>query len=51
MKLKRIKQDKLLLVLLFLKEFIQYKLTPLSSTEIDQQNPHKEKKRSVNSIK
>lgn len=44
MKIKCMKQNKLLLVLLFLKEFIQYKLTPLSSIGIDQQNPHKEEK-------
>ena len=42
MKIKCMKQNKLLLVLL--KEFIQYKLTPLSSIGIDQQNPHKEEK-------
>lgn len=44
MKIKCMKQNMLLLVLLFLKEFIQYKLTPLSSIGIDQQNPHKEEK-------
>lgn len=44
MKIKCMKQNKLLLVLLFLKEFIWYKLTPLSSIGIDQQNPHKEEK-------
>ena len=43
-KIKCMKQNKLLLVLLFLKEFIRYKLTPLSSIGIDQQNPHKEEK-------
>ena len=37
-----IKQKVLFTVLL--KEFIQYKLTPLSSIGIDQQNPHKEEK-------
>lgn len=51
MKIKCIKQNKLLLVLLFLKDFIQCKLTPLSSAGVDQQNPHKEKKYSANSIK
>ena len=43
-KMKCMKQNKLLLVLLFLKEFIWCKLTPLSSIGIDQQNPHKEEK-------